>query len=103
MRDHQHGDTLSTAMNLSPTRLFSKSFSLRNSFMLLAALIGDMLALPLRARAGSQLPCILNLTGQSHSDVCPEETMRKQLRALFVAVLLATPVVALPTSVAAQP
>ena len=29
--------------------------------------------------------------------------MRKQLRALFVAVLLATPVVALPTSVAAQP
>ena len=29
--------------------------------------------------------------------------MRKELRALFVAVLLATPIAALPTSVAAQP
>jgi hyperosmotically inducible protein len=58
-------------------------------------------------QAGSQLPCIVNLTERKLNLIernrtkVREENMRKELRALFMLALLATPVATLPNAAAA--
>src|SRR5205823_14559380 len=104
MRDHQHYATLSSAINLSTTPPFSKSFSLRNNPMSPAVLVGSMLTPPLGTGAGN--PGALHLESNWLNKVrtfVQEEIMRKELRSLFVILLLAIPMVALANSLAAQP
>src|SRR5712692_7519348 len=88
-----------------PTPLLSKSFSHQHSQVFLAALLGNMLTPPSGTEAGIQLPCILNLNSRKAKDertFVQEANMRKELRALFVMVLLAAPYMGIPYSATAQ-
>src|SRR6266705_6125000 len=102
MRNNQHAAALPLARSASSTRLLAKCFTVRNNSMVSAVLTRSMLTL---ARHPSAHPFTRHLESnwQKHKSApVEEETMRKPLPALFVALLLAAAIASAPSRAASR-